>query len=142
MKKLGRILVSGLAYGIIAQVVGGLIYGGIFMKWTQEASFMWRPMDSLLWKIGMPLSSLLEGILVAIGYTILYKGIPGQGIKKGLTFGFILWLIYSLGGELSWYCMSPLPVMLVFAGWLYGLLVYGIGGIVISLIYGKTLDNN
>jgi hypothetical protein len=142
MKKLGRILVAGLAYGIVAQVIGGIIYGGIFMKWTQEIAFLWRPMDSLLWKVGMPLSSFLEGILLAIGYIVLYKGIPGEGIKKGLSFGLLLFLMNGIAGELSWYSMMPLPSMYILAGWLYSFVVFVIGGILISLIYGKTLERN
>ena len=98
-------------------------------------------MDSLHWRIGMPLADIFSGLMIALGYALLYKGIPGAtNLKKGLMFGFIVWFMTRLTGELFWYSMSPIPFILVIAGWIHGILVLLLGGLVIAAIYGKSLE--
>lgn len=135
-----RGILGGVVFGIIGEIFGWLIYGMLFMKWTEQASHMWRPMESLHWRIGMPLADIFSGLMVSLGYTLLYTGIPGNGLKKGLMYGLILWLITRVAGELFWYTMSPLPFMLVIAGWLHGLIVMSLGGLAIAAIYGESLE--
>jgi len=138
--KILRGILGGIAFGIIGEIFGWLIYGVLFMKWTTQVSQLWRPMDSLHWRLGMPLADIFSGLMIALGYALLYRGIPGTGIKKGLIFGFILWLMTRVGGELFFYAMSPIPFMLVVAGWIHGLIVGTLGGIVLAAIYGKSLE--
>ncbi|MEW6419524.1 MAG: hypothetical protein AB1480_15650 [Nitrospirota bacterium] len=89
----------------------------------------------------MPLADIFSGLMISLGFALLYKGIPGAGLMKGLTFGLIIWLITRFAGELFWYVMSPVPFMLVVAGWLHGLIVSALGGIVLAAFYGKTLEH-
>lgn len=138
--KILRGILGGVAFGIIGEIFGYLIYGVLFAKWSEQASQLWRPMESLHWRIGMPLADIFSGLMISLGYALLYKGIPGAGLMKGLTFGLILWLITRFAGELFWYVMSPIPFMLVVAGWLHGLIVSVLGGVVIAAVYGKTLE--
>src|SRR3972149_115897 len=138
--KILRGILSGIAFGIIGEIFGFIIYGVLFMKWISESHQVWRPMESMHMRIGMPLADIFGGLMVALAFAILYKGIPGTGIKKGLIFGFILWLITRVGGELFFYAMSPIPFMLVIAGWLHGLFAGPLGGIVLAAIYGKSLE--
>lgn len=140
MNKVVRGMLGGVAMGIMGEFFGWLIYGVIFMKWTVQVSQMWRPMESAYWRIGMPLVDIFSGMMIALGYAILYKGIPGTGLKKGLAYGLILWLIARFTGELFGYVMSPIPFMLVIAGWIHGLIVMSLGGLVIAALYGKTLE--
>jgi hypothetical protein len=135
-----RGILGGIAFGIIGELFGWLVYGALFATWSQQASHLWRPMDSLYWRLGMPLADIFSGLMVSLAYAILYKGIPGEGLKKGLIFGLILWLVTRLAGELFYYVMSPIPFMLVVAGWLHGLLVAALGGIALAAIYGKSLE--
>jgi len=140
--KILRGILGGVAFGMIGEISGFLIYGVLFMKWTSEAGQVFRPMDSLYMRIGMPLADIFGGLMVALAYAILYRGIPGTGIKKGLVFGLILWLITRFAGELFFYVMSPIPFILVIAGWIHGLIVGAIGGTSIAAIYGKSLETN
>lgn len=137
-----RGILGGVAFGIIGEIFGWLIYGVIFMRWTKEVSQLWRPMESLHWRFGMPLADIFSGLMIALVYAIFYKGIPGSGLKKGLMFGLVLWLIVRFAGELFWYAMSPVPFMLVLAGWLHGLIVMSLGGLAIAAIYGKSLEQH
>ena len=138
--KLLRGILGGIAFGIIGEIFGWVIYGLLFMKWTLQVSQLWRPMDSLYWRIGMPLADIFSGLMISLGYALLYKGIPGTGLKKGLVFGLIVWLIMRFAGELFWYTMSPIPFMLVIAGWIHGLVVSLLGGLILAAIYGKSLE--
>ena len=139
--KILRGILSGIAFGIIGEIFGFIIYGVLFMKWISESHQVWRPMESMHMRIGMPLADIFGGLMVALAFAILYKGIPGTGIKKGLIFGLILWLITRLAGELFFYVMSPIPFMLVIAGWIHGLIVGAIGGMAVAVIYGKSLED-
>lgn len=139
--KILRGVLGGIAYGVIGEIFGWCIYGVLFLKYSEQVYQLWRPMESLHWRIGMPLADIFSGLMVALAYALLYKGIPGTGFKKGLFFGLILWLIMRFAGELFWYAMSPIPFMLVVAGWIHGLIVMSLGGIVIAAIYGKSLES-
>jgi hypothetical protein len=138
--KILRGILGGIAFGLIGEIIGWFIYGVLFMKWTMQVGQLWRPMDSLHWRIGMPLADIFGGLMVSLAFAILYRGIPGTGIKKGLAFGLILWLITRLAGELFFYVMSPIPFTLVVAGWIQGFIVGALGGMVIAAIYGKSLE--
>lgn len=140
--KILRGILGGIAYGVIGEIFGFLIYGVLFMKWIDQTSQLWRPMDGLHMRVGMPLTDIFSGIMIALGFALLYRGIPGEGIKKGLIFGLILWLITRLAGELFFYSMSPIPFMLVVAGWLHGLLVMSLGGMAIAAVFGKSLEKS
>ena len=135
-----RGILGGVVFGIIGEISGFIIYVVLFMKWISEAGQVFRPMDSLYMRIGMPLADILGGLMVALAYAILYKGIPGTGIKKGLAFGLILWLITRFAGEIFFYVMSPIPFTLIIAGWIHGLLVGVLGGMAMAAIYGKSLE--
>ncbi len=138
--KIIRGVVAGVVWGIIGQFFGWLVYGVLFAAYWDKTSSFWRPMESLYWKLGMPLTGIFSGLLVALAYAILYKGIPGTGATRGLVFGLILWFVSRVPGELFWYVMSPVPFMLVIAGWLHGLIVGVLGGLALGAIYSKSLE--
>lgn len=139
MKKIWRGIAGGVACGIVSEIFGGLIYGMLFLKQCEQIS-VWRSMESWQMRVGMPLVDIFGGLMVALGYAFLYKGIPGQGIKKGLMFGLIFWLIMRVPGELFGYVMSPIPFKMVIIGWLHGFLTMSLGGIIIAAVYGKSLE--
>jgi hypothetical protein len=138
--KIVRGIIGGVVFGILGEIFGWLIYGACFKDAVTAVSQFWRPMDSLYWRVGMPLVDIFAGLMIALGFALFYKGIPGEGIKKGLVFGLILWLMSRVPGELFWYVMSPIPFSLVIAGWIHGILVAAIGGMVLAAIYGKSLE--
>ena len=138
--KVLRGILAGISFGIIGEIFGWLIYGILFVQWVNESSSVWRPMDDPMMRIWMPVVDILGGFAVAFAYAILFKGIPGSGIKKGIFFGLILWLVTRFVGELFFYVMSPIPFMIVIAGWIHGLFVAVLGGAALAAIYGKSLE--
>ncbi|MEW6621385.1 MAG: hypothetical protein AB1422_18975 [bacterium] len=138
--KVLRWFLGGLTCGIIGEVCGWLFYGALFAKWTSQYQHLWRSINDPIWRIGMPLADILNGLMISLGFAILYRGIPGEGIKKGLMFGLTLWLITRLAGELFFYTMSPVSFMMVVVGWLHGIVFLLLGGLVIAAIYGRSLE--
>jgi len=138
--KIIRGIVGGIVFGIIAEILGWLVYMVLFGKWVEQSSHLWRPFESLYWRVGMPLTDLLLGLMMALGYALLYKGIPGTGLGKGVAFGLIMWLISRVPGELFMYVMTPEPFILVIAGWLHGIITMVLGGLAIAAIFGKSLE--
>ena len=138
--KVVRGIIGGVAFGIVNWLFGGVFYGLLFNKWILMNASLWRHMESPLMQWGVPLVSILSGVLIALVFAVLYKGIPGIGLTKGLVYGFLLWLITRLAGELFMYVVMPYPFMLVVAGWLHGMCGMLLGGALIATIYGKSLE--
>ncbi|MBI2890835.1 MAG: hypothetical protein HYY13_08620 [Nitrospirae bacterium] len=132
--KTTRGIVGGLVFGVISELAGWLVYGVLFASAMEQTAGIWRPMDSAYWRIGMPLTDLFSGLMVALGFAVLHKGIPGEGAKKGVIYGLILWLITRVAGELFSYSMLPVPFTVVVAGWTHGLIVALVGGAALGAI--------
>lgn len=137
--KIIRGILGGIAFSIISGITSLFTYLELFSKWTEQINHLLRPMESLQMRFGMLFAEVITGLTVAFIYAILHKGIPGTGIKKGLNFGLIIWLVWGFAGELYWYMMSPIPIALMFIGWFESLMVLSLGGIAIAAIYGKSL---
>ena len=59
------------------------------------------------WKLG---SYFVQSLLFVLGYSLLYNGIPGKGIQKGVQYGFWLWMIGTL--PTLFLCLSALALPL------------------------------
>ena len=134
-----RCVLGGIVQGVIMILLSFPIHGLIFGQWWDKVSLV-RPMDR--WQVvpGMAIATICWGILLSFGFAVLYKGIPGKGLKKGLLYGLILWLIFILFVEFWNYLQLNIPFMVVVAGILYYLITLPLGGLAIAAIYGKTLE--
>jgi hypothetical protein len=139
--KVVRGIIGGVVFGVVNWLLGGLFYGLLFNKWIMMNASLWRPMDSPVMQWGMPLANIFSGLMIALVFAVIYRGIPGTGLKKGLIYGFLLWLIARFAGEFFMYTLMPYSFMLVVAGWLHGICGMLLGGILIAAIYGKSLES-
>ena len=101
---------------------------------------LWRPQDSWQQTTLVPINHIFSGLLVAWGFVILYKGIPGRGIVKGLIFGLLLSFVIWLPAEIFWYTSSLISPMLPIAGWLHHFVTSVVGCGAIAAVYGKSLE--
>jgi hypothetical protein len=46
----------------------------------------------------MWIMTIVEGILYGLVYSVLYSGIPGKNISKGLNIALILWVVGTIPG--------------------------------------------
>jgi hypothetical protein len=85
--------------------------------------------------IGPHVIGIIRALLFALVFAILYKGIPGKGITKGIVYGVLVWLVGALTG------MASLPFYMTIATtvviyWILQQLALGvINGAIVGVIY-------
>ena len=130
-----KIVVSGIAAGIVILVIGNLI-GFLFAVDYTTTPQLWKPMTGNWW-YNMIVLDFVEGILYAAVFSILFNSIPGKGWRKGLNYGLILWVVATVPGMLMTYFTMAVPDSIV-ASWTFGgLISLVIAGSVISIIQNK-----
>jgi hypothetical protein len=138
-----KILVAGILFAIISFAIHSL---GAFlgMSYYTDSTY------SQVWsKLMMPaegppppsfmiysfIFSLIAGILIALVYAWIMKGLKGKsGVSKGIFYGFMLFLVAGIPCFLSLYLLINIPVMLNFMWLVEGLIVYLIGGLIIGAL--------
>jgi len=91
---LKKVLIAGVAAGIVNTIYSILVCSGLIMPYLEEitGSDFW--VENTVSHIAiMTVFSFSTCILWAFGYALLYKGIPGSGLIKGVSYGFLLWLL-------------------------------------------------
>ncbi|MEK7274573.1 MAG: hypothetical protein AAB110_04905 [Candidatus Desantisbacteria bacterium] len=136
MKRVWRWLLASVLFFVVGQVIAMGVYGGLFPNYYQGYE-AFRPMSSMHFRCGLPLMSLIQSMVIALLYAVFYKGIPGTGVLKGVVFGLLLWLMTGCGIVIT-FCttVEPFPVPCL----VYTLVSMIVGGLVISAVYGKVLD--
>lgn len=85
--------------------------------------------------IGSNVLGLLIAIIFTTIYAFLYKGLPYHGVKKGLVYGLIIWLVGTFSGMLTMpFYMTISWAVIIY--WIISALVkYLIFGAIIGAIY-------
>lgn len=135
-----RILVAGVVYAILAQVIH--LLGTI-----PTMSFYLDPQYFQVWsRIMMPeagpppasflyysvIISLVLGMLYASTYYVIRNGVPGSGVVKGLTYGCILFISSGIPFSLTLYLLVNVPPGLILYWSVESLAIYIISGAVFS----------
>ena len=136
---LWRVLASGVLFAIVAQVLHTVC---AFLA----MSFYTNPDYFSVWsKIMMPaagpppayfyvyslLFGLLGGILFALVYTVIKEGIPVKSIaKKGLFYGFLVFLVGGVPGYLALILLVNLPFALIIIWAAETLVINLLGGMI------------
>ncbi len=139
-----KIILAGLAIDAISFLIFPLffsnsLFGWVFQieptsiwKWTPQVPFTSMPVSYLAFFI---LANTILAIFIAFLYAILYKSIPGIGIKKGLMFGLLMFPMSVLIPMFSMWAMfrvAGVTILLFIFEQLIEILIYGA---VISFIY-------
>jgi hypothetical protein len=138
--RITRCISAGLSIGVADIIISYIIFVIIFGKWMDTISFA-RPENSLFLLYGLPCTALYTGLMLSICYAVFYNGIPGEGIKKGLNFALLIWIATSVNREFFDYFVYPVPFMTVIAALVQGFTLHIAGGVLLPVIYGKSLDN-
>jgi hypothetical protein len=131
---------GGALFGVISILTSWFVYNVLFINEVSQAALQWRPQDSWQVAILVPANHIFSGLLTSLGFAILYKGIPGNGIIKGFFFGLLLSIVIWLPAEIFWYTSSQISAALPLAGWLHHFITSIVGCSVIAAIYGKSLE--
>lgn len=133
-----RVLIAGIAVTIVGAIFSMLTCGWLF-NWVYllEPTNVWKPMEDLggMWYLWVNLGGLFIGIIFALVYALLYKGIPKTGVRKGICYGFLVWLIGTVPGMFATYMFMAVATTVVIYWTVSGLVQYLLLGAVIGLIY-------
>jgi len=121
-----KFAIASLAAFAVVFVFEWLLHG-VLLKSTYEATaHLWRKHDEMVcW--AMIAGQLMMPFVAAFIFT---KGYEGKGIGEGLRFGLLLGLLF-VPGSLMMYAVMPIPVTLL-AAW-------AVGGIVEMVLVGCTI---
>ena len=136
----GRVIIAFILFTVIAMIVhtvGAMLTMGYYQM--EEYFCVWS-------KVMMPaegpppieftIISIVFNLILAFFITVFYAKIkdvlPGRGAGKGLFYGLFLFLIVGLAGFFMTYMFINLPMMLNIAWLIEGLIIYLIGGWIIS----------
>lgn len=132
--KVTSLFLSSLVVWIVSTAIGWLTCGWLF-SWIYEIPpKIWldpHTMTATGNMIAMFLVGLIGAFLFVLVYAIVYSGIPGFGVKKGLTYGFLIWLISALAG------MATIPFYMTISAWV--VVYWIIQALVIKLVTGALL---
>ena len=135
---LKRALIAGVVVAIVSAIFSMLTCGWLF-NWVYllEPTNIWKPMEEVsgMWYLWVNLGGLFNGIMLALVYALLYKGIPGTGIVKGLWYGGLVWLIGMIPGMFATYTFMTVATTAVIYWTVSGLFHYLLSGAIIGAIY-------
>ena len=87
-----RIIISGLIAGVASGVIMVLFaISGLYELFSVPP--YWPPVDLQAIAQVEIISGIVWGMIWAGLYAFFYDTIPAKGVKKGLTYGLIIWII-------------------------------------------------
>ena len=126
-------LISGIITGIVMLIIGSvfMMIPGVTEWYTEKFPEMVAPTAMSIMTVGV----VLSGIIMGLVYSIINSAIPGEGARKGLNYGIMVWLLAGLTWPIM--IMDFAPAYLWVADLINGLITYSIAGAVLVIIYEK-----
>lgn len=142
---LKKITISGLVAGLVSFLIGSVLYmnpliSGIYSKYGDWPGL--RSMDYFgglgNWLTLMLIGGLVSTIFLAILYSYAEKGINIKpNWKKGLLFGFLLWLVSTIPNSYYTWLMYSYPGILNTIEAINGLIGSIVAGMVLAIVYER-----
>lgn len=130
-----RILFAGIAGTIVNTIYSMVICTGIIIPWLKEvtASQLWVE-ETELFLPTMIVFGIVICFLWAFGYAVLYKGIPGAGIAKGVVYGIlVMWILGVLPHMVALYLHTTISPEII---WIFITANALLRGIILGATYG------
>jgi len=135
-----RLIVAGVLFavvGVIVQTLGAFPTMGFYMDATYFP--VWSklmmptagppPITFYYYSVGF---GIIAGILLALVYAIVRNALPSVGVRRGIVYGFLVFLIAGVPGSLSLYLLVNLPSALIAYWALEDLVAYLLGGVILG----------
>lgn len=128
-----KVLIGFVAVFIAMSIMDYVIHGVLLASAYQATSNLWRPdMQSMMW---------IYSVITLIGsffFSFIFsKGYEGKGIVEGVRYGLYIGIWMSVGMAYGTYGMIAIPYSMAIQWFLYGIVEYVIGGIILALVFGK-----
>ncbi|MDO9034338.1 MAG: hypothetical protein Q7U51_03960 [Methanoregula sp.] len=76
-------------------------------------------------------------LLYSTVFHILRTGIPGAGIRKGINYGILMFLLSGFPSMLGMWMLINLPAKFFIAGLVFGIIHYLVGGVIIAWAFQR-----
>jgi hypothetical protein len=135
-----KIILATIVIWLVNAVFMMLTCGWLF-QWIYELSpVIWIPAEEMMNIYNMAMLyglNLIVSFIFVYVFTVIHNGVPGKGIRKGMTYGFLVWLVGSLSGMATMpFYMTISTAVIVY--WLINALVkYLIDGMILGAIIKK-----
>jgi uncharacterized membrane protein len=121
-------LLSGIVVGIVLVVLG--FVSGMLIPANNEWYMQMFPDISLT---SMVLSMFLMGPFMGLVYSIVEPSVPGDGLRKGINYGIMVWLFAGVMWPVMASSFAPLNIWL--GDLISNLILYAIAGAVLVKVY-------
>lgn len=128
-----KVLIGWAAVFVALTAMDFVIHGMLLAKAYQETVSLWRPdMASLMWIYQV------IGLIGSFFFSFIFsKGYEGKGIAEGARYGLYIGIWMSTGMAYGTYGMIAIPYSMAIQWFLYGIVEYIVGGIILALIFGR-----
>jgi hypothetical protein len=131
-----RLIIAGITASVLFLVLdavlgmaGGLVGAQVFgLPFEQPPGIEGKMMIS-------PVFELINGFMLAVIYAVIHPSLPGQGWRRGISYGLIVWGLRVVMWAFSTYMMTDMAPILIAITVVTGLIEVLILGIVIAVIY-------
>ena len=135
MDKFFRLILAGIVAGFVLFLVATLAY-----KYNNQLSdpslrYLFRENISMKWFYKLLFLNIGMGMVMAVFYSIITNGLPGNGVVKGIFMGFMIWFLLITQPLITLILAGTLTQGLLISWLAQGLVSYVAAGICISVIY-------
>jgi hypothetical protein len=133
-----KIMISGVLIWIVSSIFGFLTCGWLFNWVYQLPPNIWRDPATMMSPcnlIGSNVIGIVRGILFALVFAILYKGIPGKGVNKGMLYGVLVWAVGALPGIATMPFYMTIATTVVVYWIIQSLVLSVISGAIVGALY-------
>jgi len=133
-----KILISTAAVWAAGTVLGMITCGWLFNWIYMLPPMIWKTSGEILVPanlIGSYAMGLIASLIFCSVYAFIYNGIPGAGLRKGLTYGLIVFLVGAFAGIGSMPFYMTINTIVVIYWLIQALLMNLLNGAIVAYIY-------
>ncbi|HNZ28513.1 MAG TPA: hypothetical protein PK247_02015 [Candidatus Goldiibacteriota bacterium] len=135
MDKFFRLILAGIVAGFVLFLVATLAY-----KYNNQLSdpslrYLFRENISMKWFYKLLFLNIGMGMVMAVFYSVITNGLPGNGVVKGIFMGFMIWFLLITQPLITLILAGTLTQGLLVSWLAQGLVSYVAAGICISVVY-------
>ena len=130
-----RFIITFIVVYVFLEITNFLVHAVILgPTYASDAiSYLFRTQEEMMSKMWI---MYVMDLIWAFFFVFLFvKGYENKGILEGLRFGLYIGIFYVMVQSYNTYVIYPLPYLLAFQSFVYGLIQVLILGLVTSLIY-------
>ncbi|ERR1035437_2590197 len=135
MDKLIKMVLAGVVAGFILFLVASVSYNYTGRISDPSISALFREAISMKWFYKLMFLNIGMGLIMAVFYALMSKGMPGGSLIKGVFWGFTVWFILISQPLIMSLVVRKFTSDMIISWLAQGLVSYVAAGLCISLIY-------